>query len=168
MAVTRPKTDPVSAVLQFHLRLLNWYLHSSMPNLAPSPMGPMWSWYSWHNFCWPEERPGSSAHRGCVPRMKSSGLLRVSNWCILESKPKFLKLQRKWNLLEQKIIRNQHLMIRSTNASWKSSMRVQTSSFQSQNSLKREFWNGCTCKFTSIYKVSLSFTPCNFKDYYSW
>lgn len=38
ICMTRPNTDVLSTVLQFHLLCLNWYWHSLMPVLAPSPM----------------------------------------------------------------------------------------------------------------------------------
>mgnify|MGYP001855588532 CR=1 FL=1 len=42
--MTRPKTDVLSTVLQFHLRCRNWYWHSLMALRAPSPMNTMCSW----------------------------------------------------------------------------------------------------------------------------
>lgn len=53
ICITRPNTEELSTVLQFHLLCLNWYWHSLMPILAPSPMYEMWSWYSWQSFLWP-------------------------------------------------------------------------------------------------------------------
>lgn len=44
ICMTRPKTEELSTVLQFQRRCLNWYWHSLMPVLAPSPMYCMWSW----------------------------------------------------------------------------------------------------------------------------
>lgn len=38
ICMTLPNTDVLSTVLQFHLLCLNWYWHSLMPVLAPSPM----------------------------------------------------------------------------------------------------------------------------------
>ena len=38
ICMTRPKTEELSTVLQFQRRFLNWYWHSWMPILAPSPM----------------------------------------------------------------------------------------------------------------------------------
>lgn len=38
ICMTRPKTEELSTVLQFQRRCLNWYWHSRMPVLAPSPM----------------------------------------------------------------------------------------------------------------------------------
>lgn len=42
--MTRPKTEVLSTVLQFHLRCRNWYWHSLMALRAPSPMNTMCSW----------------------------------------------------------------------------------------------------------------------------
>ena len=74
ICMTRPKTDELSTVLQFQRRCRNWYWHSLMPVLAPSPMYCMWSWYSWHSFFWPWDRPTSWLHRGWAPMMYISGL----------------------------------------------------------------------------------------------
>lgn len=60
ICMTRPNTDVLSTVLQFHLLCLNWYWHSLIPVLAPSPMYIMWSWQSWQSFLWPC-RPHSSS-----------------------------------------------------------------------------------------------------------
>ena len=117
IAVTRPNTEPLSAVLQFHLLFRNWYWHSSMPSLAPSPMGPMWSWYNWQSFCCPGERPGNSLHKGWVPSMKSSGFWKALNCCMRGSTPKFLGEKNNRNLFYQ-TFSNVRLRIILLNSMW--------------------------------------------------
>lgn len=74
ICMTLPKTEVLSTVLQFHLRCRNWYWHSLMPVLAPSPMYCMWSWYKWQSFFCPWESPASWLQRGCAPMIYTSDI----------------------------------------------------------------------------------------------
>lgn len=74
ICMTLPNTELLSTVLQFHLLWRNWYWHSLIPVLAPSPMYCMWSWYKWQSFFCPWESPASWLHRGWAPIMYTSGI----------------------------------------------------------------------------------------------
>lgn len=76
ICMTLPNTEELSTVLQFQRRLRNWYWHSRMPVLAPSPMNCMWSWYSWQSFFCPLDSPASWLHSGCPPMIYASGIRR--------------------------------------------------------------------------------------------
>ena len=73
ICMTRPNTEVLSTVLQFQRLCLNWYWHSLMPVLAPSPMYTMWSWYSWQSLRWPGDSPERWLHSGWAPMMYISG-----------------------------------------------------------------------------------------------